>query len=71
MKKQIPNVPPVAEIRPIEGTPYIIIDGKHVARFLTPTVVNNKTYFNLFLNPNEGSRHALEDLVEKNPRLRK
>jgi hypothetical protein len=71
MKKQIPDVPPIVEVRPITGTAYIIVDGKHIARFLTPTVVNDRTYFNLALTPNDIKRCALEDLLENNPRLRK
>jgi hypothetical protein len=63
MTKTIPKVPADATIKQIVGTPYIIIDDKHVARFLTPTVINGEANFTLFLHPYEGSRHALDKLV--------
>ena len=65
MTKTIPKVPADASVKQIVGTPYIIINDKHVARFLTPTVINGEANFNLFLRPYEGSRHPLEKLVNE------
>lgn len=50
-KKKI-TIPPTASVKVVPGTSYVVIDGKHVAKFLTPTIrgVEPKVYYNVFLN---------------------
>lgn len=49
--KKKTTIPPTATIKAVPGTKYVVIDGKHVARLLKPTIrgVEPKEYFNIFL----------------------
>lgn len=44
-------IPPTASIKAIQGTKYVVIDGKFVARLLKPTIrgVVPQEYYNIFL----------------------
>lgn len=49
--KKKTTIPPTVTITVVTGTKYVVIDGKHVARLLKPTIrgVEPKEYFNIFL----------------------
>ena len=65
MTKKLINIPATASIKLIPKTRYVLIDGKHIAKLLTPTYKAEQPHFNLFLvkGKNYKSLH-IDDVVK-------
>jgi hypothetical protein len=61
MKKSQVVIPPEAKVHSIPNTSYVIINNKYVARLLTPSVKNGKTYYSLTIK-GESNQELIDDL---------
>ena len=65
MTKKQNNIPATADIKQIPGTRYVLIDGKRVARLLTPTDKAGTIVFNLFVKKGEAYKQlTVEQIAE-------
>lgn len=51
MKKQIPNIPELRDIKPIIGTNYVLLPDGRVATLLKPMLINDVVHYNLIVGP--------------------
>lgn len=61
MKKPLIEIPANSEVKVIPNTSYVIIADKYVARLLTPSVKNGKTYFSVTIKK-EAKPELIDDL---------